>query len=278
MRCTRQSPVACRQSPVWKEALERLLRVDASWSDATLRCGGLADCREWFAQQPLLPRLSRLARLLDPQMSRRQFWSVLVPVEREVARRKVTDVEILDADLPDGPAAGVAMPLTVVVDSLRSAFNVGGVFRTAECLGAAEVILCGYTALPDQTQVAKAALGADKLVPWHYAEDIRGVIKELRQAGTLCLALETVAGAPEIAECAWRFPCALVLGNERFGIDREVVALCDGAVRIRMYGRKNSLNVVTAFALAAREAREHFDLRAISLPIAATSTTETRHN
>jgi len=259
MRCPRQSHVACRQSPVWKAALERLLRVDAAWPDAAARSAGLVECREWIARQQDLPRLSRLAGLIGPRMSRRQFWSVLVPVEREVARRKVTDVEILDADLPAAPAAGVAMPLTVILDSIRSAFNVGGVLRTAECFGAAEVVLCGYTALPDQPQAAKAALGADKLVPWRYAEDIRGLIRELRRAGVLCLALETVAGAPDIAECEWRFPSALVLGNERFGVDPEVVAMCDGAVRIRMYGRKNSLNVVTAFALAARAARGRFD-------------------
>jgi len=258
MRCPRQSPDACRQAPVWKAALERLLRVDASWDDNAARGTALGACRAWMERQESLPRLARLARLIDPLMTRRRFWSVLVPVEREVARRKVTDLDILDADLPAAAAAGTLMPLTVVVDSLRSAFNVGGVLRTAECFGAAEVVLCGYTALPGQAQVEKAALGADKLVAWRYAEDIRGVIRELRQAGTLCLALETVAGAPELAVCDWRFPCALVLGNERFGVDPEVVSMCDSAVRIRMYGRKNSLNVVTAFALAAREARARF--------------------
>ncbi len=246
---------------VWKAALERLLRVEAAWSDDAARGGGLAECRAWFTCQTSLPRLEQLARLIDPQMSRRQFWSVLVPVEREVARRKVTDVDILDADLPEGLAAGSVMPLTVVVDSMRSAFNVGGILRTAECFGAGEVVLCGYTPLPDQPQAAKAALGAQKLVSWRYAEDIRGVITELRKAGLLCLALETVAGAPDITECAWRFPCALVLGNERFGVDPELVSMCDGAVMIRMYGRKNSLNVVAAFALAAREARMSFDGR-----------------
>lgn len=261
-RCPRQSRVASRQSPeVWKAALERLLRVDALWNDEAARNAGLADCRAWLEEQESVPRLAQLARLIDPSMTRRQFWSVLVPVERENARRKVTDLEILDADLPAEAVAETVMPLTVVVDSLRSAFNVGGILRTAECFGAAEVVLCGYTALPGQAQVDRAALGADKLVAWRYAEDIRGVIRELRQAGTLCLALETVAGAPEIAAYEWRFPCALVLGNERFGVDPEVVAMCDSAVRIKMYGRKNSLNVVTAFALAAREARARFSLK-----------------
>ena len=191
-------------------------------------------------------------------MTRQQFWSVLVPVEREVARIKITDVDILDADLPADAAAGAPMPVTAVVDSIRSAFNVGGIFRTAECFGVREVVLCGYSPLPDCPQVAKAALGTERLVAWRYAENIRAVIAELKASGIACLALETVAGAPDIAAFSWTFPCALVLGNERFGLDPEVVAACDGAVRIPLCGRKNSLNVVTAFAVAAHEVRRQF--------------------
>jgi tRNA G18 (ribose-2'-O)-methylase SpoU len=246
---------------VWRAALERLRALDAAWADEAARRRELAVCRAWVAEQAALPQLANLARLLVPELTRRQFWSVLVPVEREVARVKVTDVEILDADLPEGDAAGTPMPLTVVVDSVRSAFNVGGIFRTAECFGVAELVLCGYTPLPEQAQVAKAALGTERLVAWRYAEDVRAMIAELKASGTPCYALETVAGAPDIAEVAWPFPCALVLGNERFGLDPGVVARCDGAVRIPLCGRKNSLNVVTAFAVAAYEIRKRFGVR-----------------
>lgn len=244
---------------VWRAALERLRALDAAWADEAARLLELASCRAWIAEQAALPHLAKLARLLVPELTRRQFWSVLVPVEREVARVKVTDVEILDADLPEGDAAGAPMPLTVVMDSVRSAFNVGGIFRTAECFGVAELVLCGYTPLPEQAQVAKAALGTERLVTWRYAEDIRAVIAELKASGKPCYALETVAGATDIAEAAWPFPCALVLGNERFGLDPEVIAACDGAVRIPLCGRKNSLNVVTAFAVAAYEIRKRFE-------------------
>jgi tRNA G18 (ribose-2'-O)-methylase SpoU len=248
---------------VWREALDRLRALDAAWADEASRLRELASCRAWIAEQTALPHLAKLARLLEPAMTRRQFWSVLVPVEREVARCKVTDVDILDADLPADTAAGTPMPLTVVVDSVRSAFNVGGIFRTAECFGVSELVLCGYTPLPDQPQVARAALGAEKLVSWRYREDLRAAIAELKASGVACLALETVAGAPDIAAFAWPFPCALVLGNERFGLDPEVVAACDGAVRITLFGRKNSLNVVTAFAVAAHEVRRRFEGRTL---------------
>ena len=248
-----------KSQQIWREARERLSALDAAWADEPARLRALAACRAWIAEQAALPHLAKLARLLEPAMTRQQFWCVLVPVEREVARLRITDVDILDADLSAGAAQGAAMPLTVIVDSVRSAFNLGGIFRTAECFGVRELVLCGYTPLPAQPQVAKAALGTERLVAWRSAEDIRAAITDLKASGVPCFALETVAGAPAFDEVAWPFPCALVLGNERFGLDPEVVALCDSAVRIPLFGRKNSLNVVTAFAVAAAEVRRQFE-------------------
>ena len=244
----------------WREALVRLRALDATWAaDAPARLHALLACREWIAQQTALPRLASLARLLTPEMTRQQFWSALVPVEREVARCKITDVDILDADLAAEAAAGAPMPVTVVVDSVRSAFNLGGIFRTAECFGARELILCGYTPLPSQPQAARAALGTETLVPWRAVEDVHAALAALHAQGVRCLALETVAGAPDLADFAWPFPCALVLGNERFGLDAGVIQACDGMVRIPLYGRKNSLNVVTAFGVAAHTLRRCFE-------------------
>ena len=246
---------------LWREAWERLRALDAVWDDEPARLAALAAARAWIGEQTALPHLAKLARLLEPDTTRRQLWSALVPAEREVARLRVTDVDILDADLPADAPTAPTLPLTVVVDSVRSAFNVGGIFRTAECFGVRELVLCGYTPRPDQPQVAKAALGTERLVPWRGVGEIRDAIAQLRAAGTPCCALETVAGAPDAAAFAWPFPCALVLGNERFGLDPEVVAACDGAVRIPLFGRKNSLNVVTAFAVAAFAVRRRFDGR-----------------
>lgn len=248
-----------RSRSVWKEALERLERVELVWHDQAARQAGIASCRQWFATQERHPRLVKLARLLEPDICRSQFWCVLVPVEREVARRKITDMEILDADLPRETPLAPHMPLTVVVDSVRSAFNMGGIFRNAECFRVSEVVLCGYTPLPDQPRLRKSALGTEQLVAWRHAEQARQVILELQAAGVVCLALETVKGAEDVDDFVWPFPCALVLGNERFGIDPALIALCDHKVCITLHGRKNSLNVATALALAARAARVQFD-------------------
>ena len=238
---------------LWREALGRLRELDGAWPpDPAAR----EACRAWLAAQTALPRLAGLARLMVPGLTRRQFWSALVPAERAVARCKVTDVDILDADLPpERASAAPPMPLTVVADSIRSAFNLGGLFRTAECFGVRDLVLCGYTPPPDQPQAARAALGAERLVPWRHAEDIRETVAELRADGVPCIALETVAGAPTVDAFDWTFPCALILGNERFGLDPDVVRACDGAVRIPLFGCKNSLNVVAAFAIAVSAIR-----------------------
>ncbi len=243
----------------WKEALQRLRALDATWQDEALRMEQIRACREWSEKQTALPRLVALARLLTPNMTRHQFWSVLVPVEREVAQIKITDIDILDSDLPstDASPAHPPMPLTVVLDSIRSAFNVGGIFRSAECFGVQELVLCGYTPLPDQPQVAKAALGTEQRVSWRNEEDILTTLANLRAAGITCYALETVAEAPSVADTNWTFPAALILGNERFGLNPEVIAACDAIVRIPLFGRKNSLNVVSAFTIAAYEIRKN---------------------
>lgn len=245
----------------WKEALQRLRSLDASWQDEAQRAEHLSSCRDWLAEQKVLPRLAALARLLMPSMTRQQFWSALVPVEREVAQVKITDIDILDSDLPESTdtaqrSFALQMPLTVVLDSIRSAFNVGGIFRSAECFGVQEIVLCGYTPLPDQPQVAKAALGTEQRILWKYEEDILTSIHRLKTSGMTCYALETVAHAPDVADTKWAFPAALILGNERFGLNPEVISACDAVVRIPLFGLKNSLNVVSAFTIAAYEIRK----------------------
>ena len=244
---------------IWQEALNRLRALDVAWDDEACRAAGLLECKAWMEEQEMLPRLVALARQVSVAMSRCQFWCVLVPVEREVSRCKVTDIDILDSDLPpDAPVAAQVMPVTVVLDSIRSAFNVGGIFRSAECFGVAELVLCGYTPQPTQPQVARVALGTERSVAWRHAGDIREAIASLKADGLRCYALETVTGATDIGATAWQYPCALVFGNERFGLDAETVAACDAVVRIPCFGRKNSLNVVSAFTVAAYEVRRSF--------------------
>ncbi len=199
-------------------------------------------------------RLIGLAHLLQPGTTQRAIQAALVPLERVDKRAKVTDAEMgirTTDNQPSSvrPASGAR--LTVVADNIRSAFNAGGLFRTADFFGVERLILCGYTPGPDNPQVKKTALGADETIPWEHAGDIRDVIDRLHAEGHVVYALETADGAADISTVTPTFPCALLLGNERFGLDPDVVAAADAVLEIPSHGMKNSLNVVSAFAVAA---------------------------
>ncbi len=253
-------PGDATEARVWRQALKRLADIETRWDDLAARQRALLECRHWMEEQTAAPRLRQLARLVDPAADRARLTSVIVPVEREAARRRVTDVQILDRDAPVEQPAGPRLPLTLVADSLRSAFNVGGLFRTAECFGAEAVWLCGYSATPEHPHVAEAALGADRLMPWRAFARTAEAIAELRRAGRGIVALETVEGAAGLEDFGWPFPCALLLGNERFGLDPGLVREADARVRIPVFGRKNSLNVVSAAAIALHAARGAWEL------------------
>ena len=231
----------------WKTAL-RLVR--AALEDGTDASRAAAFD---FLRTAESKRLIGIAHLLQPGTTPRAIQAALVPLERVDKRAKVTDAEMGirttdDRTAPHQPPSG---HLAVVADNIRSAFNAGGLFRTADFFGVERLILCGYTPGPDNPQVKKTALGADETVLWEHAGDIRDVIDRLHAEGYVVYALETADGAADIAAVSPSFPCALLLGNERFGLDPDVVAAADAVLEIPSHGMKNSLNVVSAFAVAA---------------------------
>ncbi|MDX1530812.1 MAG: RNA methyltransferase [Rhodothermales bacterium] len=143
-------------------------------------------------------------------------------------------------------------PLVLVLDNIRSAHNVGSMFRTADAVRAERVICCGYTPTPDHRAVAKTALGAEQTVPWSAEEDVTALLDRLRAAGHTLAALEqTDRPTPLRAVQAEHFPLALVLGNEVEGVQQAVLDRCDLALEIPQYGAKHSLNVAVAFGVAA---------------------------
>ena len=223
----------------WKEAL-RLVQAafDAPGDDAAR--GAAFD----YLRCAQSKRLIGLAHLLQPGATARSIQAALVPLERVDKRVRVTDAEM-------GIRTTDSAPGNVVADNVRSAFNAGGLFRTADFFGADRLILCGYTPGPENPQVKKTALGADETTPWERAGDVRDVIDRLRAEGRRIYALETADGAKDISHFTPTWPCVLLLGNERFGLDPDVVAMADEVLEIPSHGMKNSLNVVSAFAVAA---------------------------
>ncbi len=142
-------------------------------------------------------------------------------------------------------------PRCAVLDNLRSAWNVGAIFRTADAAGLAHLHLCGITPTPPHEGIAKTALGAEHALPWSYHPDALEVVTRLRQEGWMLWALETGGTPWHPREQPPEGPLALVVGNERTGIDPEVLDRCHRVVTIPMRGRKRSLNVAVAFGTVA---------------------------
>ncbi len=206
-----------------------------------------------FLETSGVPRLARLAALLHPGLTPRELLAVLVPVERMASRIRIGDAEmgVTGADR----TRRNTFPLVVVADSIRSALNLGGLFRTADAIGAEALWLCGYSATPEHRDVRRSALGAEQTLPWRHWDHLAEALAALREAGTTLCALETSTEAQPVEAHVFAFPCALVLGNERFGLNPELLATADHRLRIEMHGVKNSLNVVSALAVAGFAAR-----------------------
>lgn len=141
----------------------------------------------------------------------------------------------------------------VVLDNIRSAFNVGSIFRTADAGAVEHIHLCGMCAHPPHKKLEKTALGAFEYVPWSYHERTKDVLDELGNAGITRVAIEVTDSAESLMEFAWPQPVAIVFGNEVTGINDGVLRRCDAVVKIPMQGHKNSMNVATAFGVVLFE-------------------------
>lgn len=154
--------------------------------------------------------------------------------------------------------------IVLIAHNLRSCHNVGSLLRTAEGLGAAEVILSGYTPYPkspnDQRlpheaakihkQIQKTALGAEVTQTWRHTDDISAVISRLKSAGYQVYAVEQAKDAVKLSGFSPPDKIALLVGREIEGVEQEVLHLCDGALEIPMFGNKESFNVTQAAAMA----------------------------
>lgn len=145
------------------------------------------------------------------------------------------------------------IPVSILLDNVRSLYNVGAFFRTADAGGCEKLYLCGITGPPSKPAVKKTALGAEETVPWEHSADPRAVLERLRQEGREIAAVETRATAVDLFDWQPRFPVCVLFGHEVDGLRPELVALCDTYVRIPMLGRKHSLNVATAGGIVIYE-------------------------
>ncbi len=146
----------------------------------------------------------------------------------------------------------VAPALAVLLDNIRSSFNVGSIVRSADGAAFRQIFFCGITPTPTNPKVAKTALGAEQAVAWSQHNNSLACATALRARGYQLWALEEHATAVSLfATPMPAGPLLLIVGNEVTGVDPALLALCDRIVAIPMYGRKRSLNVATAFGSAA---------------------------
>jgi len=141
---------------------------------------------------------------------------------------------------------GLRLPVAVLLDNVRSMYNVGAFFRTADGAGVEKLFLCGITARPPKRAISKTALGAEESVAWEHAAEPIGVVELLRSRGYQIAAVETSLHAVDLFEWQPTFPVCLVFGHEVMGIRPELSRHADVHIRIPMLGRKHSLNVATA--------------------------------
>ena len=142
------------------------------------------------------------------------------------------------------------LPLVVVLDNVRSLYNVGSIFRTCDAFRLEAICLCGITATPPHNEIHKTALGAEDSVAWSYHASAIEAVERLKSRGYTVVAVEQAEGsvkAPIELPDEGTGKYALVLGNEVKGVAQEVVDLCDECLEIPQYGTKHSMNVsVTA--------------------------------
>ncbi len=161
--------------------------------------------------------------------------------------RKITNSE-LHRPTPEEFRRMDKMPVTVVLDNIRSLNNVGSFFRTSDAFGIERIILCGITATPPNREIHKTALGAEQTVAWSHCGNTLECVQSLRDKGYTVLAVEQVEGACTLGDFRMRVgeKYALVFGNEVFGVGQDVVDACHGAIEIPQVGTKHSLNVAVS--------------------------------
>ncbi len=144
------------------------------------------------------------------------------------------------------PYDGLRLPAAILLDNVRSMYNVGAFFRTADGVALEKIYLAGITARPPMKEITKTALGADLTVPWEGANDPAALLADLRAKNWEIAAIETSVHAVDIFDWQPRFPVCVLFGHEVDGVQPHLLAAADTHVRLPMLGQKHSLNVATA--------------------------------
>ena len=140
------------------------------------------------------------------------------------------------------------VPIIIILENIRSAYNVGSVFRTADAFLLQSIYICGYTAHPPHKEIKKTALGAEETMSWKYFKKINEAIEELRKEKYRIFAIEQTLNSHQLQRVGFEKneKLAVVFGNEVTGVEQATIELTDGCIEIPQLGMKHSLNIATA--------------------------------
>lgn len=153
------------------------------------------------------------------------------------------------------------LPISFLLENIRSAHNVGSIFRTADGMGASKIFLSGYTCKPPQKDLSKTALGAELAVSWEHNDSPIKLANKIKEQNIQLILLEHTQKSQPLYNLDWNFPLCIVLGNEVDGVSEELIELCDRHVEIPMRGIKQSLNVATAAGIIGYEMLRYYNTK-----------------
>lgn len=172
--------------------------------------------------------------------------------------KKIAYLDLINASLSrEEVKQRCRRPVRVVLDNVRSLYNVGSIFRTSDAAGVEKIYLCGITGKPPRAEIHKTALGAENSVPWEYYNKSVEIIQTLKIEGHHIVILEHTDQPQLFHQVNYEFPLCLVVGHEITGVSDEVIELADMAIEIPMFGIKQSLNVAVAYGIAIYEIVKH---------------------
>lgn len=188
-----------------------------------------------------------------------QFQVYLMNLERLLGQSK-KDYDFIVTTNDKSNTKNKIFPITCILDSVRSAHNVGSMFRNAECFGVEKITLCGLSPTPENTHVQKTAMGCDKNQKWEYQRDAISYVNDLKAKGVTIWAVETSSKSILLDEVTKvPYPLAIIFGHEQFGISKELIDLSDEIISISLFGIKNSLNVGVSQGIVLNQLVQHFE-------------------
>jgi len=145
----------------------------------------------------------------------------------------------------------------LLLDNIRSLFNVGAIFRTADAAGIDKIYLGGISGAPSSEKVKKVALGAEKTIPWEHSWQAWRILEKLKKQGFQIVTLEQNKKSINYSKFKPKFPIVLILGNEISGVSENLLKRCDQIIQLPMRGQKESLNVAVAAGIAIYEINKY---------------------